>query len=164
MKIGLISAIIAVVFGAFILQLNRPKQTQIWCAWDNLADHLYESTLHGTEATDIAVYTFEDLTAYHFWFTLRDSERSFRIYKINGVKDLIEDRAYFLPRGFDGVNVINAEEINESKFYIAFRSEEFNSLKPPLNFFIEKGYKIGDPKVYEANGSKAFLVEVRKQN
>jgi uncharacterized membrane protein len=162
MKISLISAIIAIILGAFILQLNRPIQTPIWCAWDSLADNLYESTLHGKEASDIAVYTFEDLTAYHFWFSLHDSDRGFRIFKVNGFKDLIEDKAYFLPRGFDGVKTINADEINELKFYIAFRAEDFNYLKPPLKFLIEKGYKIGDPQIYETNGLKAFLVEVKK--
>lgn len=162
LKIGLISAISMLIFGAFLLQSNRPAQPPIWCAWENLADNLYESTLHGAEATNIAVYTFEDLSAYHFWFALRDSDRGFRIYKVNGIKNLIEDKAYFLPRGFDGVKTINADEINDRKFYIAFRAEDFNYLKPPLNYFIEKGYKIGDPKVFETKYEKAYLVEVIK--
>lgn len=162
LRFGIISAVLFFIAGGFVLQLNRPAQTLIWCAWDNLAKDLYDSTLHGNEAVNIAIYTFEDLSAYHFWFSLRDSDRGFRIYKVNGIKDLTEDKAYFLPRGFDGVKTMNADEINEEKFYIAFRAEDFNYLKPPLNFFTEKGYKIGDPKIFDAGGLRAFLVEIRK--
>ena len=162
LKIVLLSVLLFLFALAFALEMKRPPQKFIWCAWENLSGELYGSTLHGDEATNIAVYTFEDLVAYHFWFGLRDSDRGFRVYKVTGTENLTEDTAYFLPRGFDGVKKIDFEEINEPKLYVAFRDQNFDLQKPPLKNLVEKGYKIGEPKIYEAQGLKAFLVEVTK--
>ena len=106
------------------------------------------------------IYVFEDLVAYHFWFALRDSDRGFQVLKVNGIVDLTEDKAYFLPRGFDEVQTTG--EIEGGRFFIAFRDKDWNSQKPPLQNLIAKGYKIGEPRIFEAQGLKAFLVEVGK--
>lgn len=164
LKIILLSAIFLLFTIAFAFESNRPKQQFIWCAWENLADYLYDSTLHGEEATNIPIYTFEDLVAYHFWFALRDSERGFRIYKVSEVENLVEDKAYFLPRGFDDVRKVTFDEIKDEKFYIVFRDKDWNLQNPPLKNFIEKGYEIGEPKAFEVLGLKAFLVELRAKN
>jgi uncharacterized membrane protein len=166
LRVGLISASLVVFCGAFFLELNRKAPQPIWCAWENFANSLSESTRHIQNDSNIAVYTFEDLVAYHFWFALRDSDRGFRVYKVSGVDELAENKAYFLPRGFDGVKIVSFEEITEGKFFVAFRSErqdqEFELTKPPLKNLIEKGYKIGATKTFESNGFKAFLVEVSR--
>ena len=161
-EIGFISIIISLTIFAFILQINRPQQQFIWCAWENLAGNLESSTLHGENATDILIYTFEDLVAYHFWFALRDSNRNFRVYKIGNTPDLIEDKAYFLPRGFDKIKQINFDDISEPKFYVAFRDVNFSKNHPPLKNLKTKGYKISEPKIIEANGLKAILIEMNK--
>ena len=162
LKTVLLSALFLLFASAFVFELSRPKHEFIWCAWEDLANYVYDSTLHGEEAANIPIYTFEDLVAYHFWFALRDSDRGFRIYKVREVENLAEDEAYFLPRGFSEVKKVNFGEINEAKFFIAFRDKNWNLQNPPLRNLIEKGYKIGEPKIFEAQGLKAFLVEVRK--
>ncbi len=162
LKYLIVSAIAFLFVAAFILELQRPKQEFIWCAWENLANELYDSTLHGNDASNIGIYTFEDLVAYHFWFALRDSDRGFRVFKVNETENLFEDKAYFLPRGFNEIQKVNFDEINEQKFYIAFRDKEWNPKNPPLKNLIEKGYKVGKPKIFEAQGIKAFLVEIKR--
>lgn len=163
LKIVLLSGLFLFFVAALIFELNRPKQEFIWCAWERLADDVYESTLHGKNATDIPIYAFEDLVAYHIWFALRDSDRGFRIYKVSAVENLTEDTAYFLPRGFDEIKKINFDEVNEARFFIAFRDKDWNLSNPPLKNLSEKGYKIGEPQIIEAQGIKAFLAEITNE-
>ncbi len=149
--------VICILFGAaLLLQATREKPRYIWCAWENLASGLPQSQNAPTK-----IYTFEDLVAYHFWFALRDSGEKFQVLKVNGIEGLTEDKAYFLPRGFDKVQATN--EMEGEHIYIAFRAKDFNYFAPPLQNLISKGYRIGEPKVFEAQGFKAFLVEVRKE-
>ncbi|MDQ3800675.1 MAG: glycosyltransferase family 39 protein [Acidobacteriota bacterium] len=140
---------------AFVLQARQPQPVFIWCAWENLA--------LGLRAEKPAkIYVFEDLVAYHFWFALRDSDAGFEVVKINGIEGLAEDKAYFLPRGFDEVKTAGESAFTGERFFVAFRDKNPDETKPPLKNLIEKGYKIGEPRVFEAQGLKAFLVEIRK--
>ena len=142
------------LFGAaFWLQAARAEPKYIWCAWENLAKGLDKNQ-------PAKIYVFEDLVAYHFWFARHDSDAKFQIVKINGIEGLTEDQAYFLPRGFDGVKTAN--DFEGERFYIAFRDKTFNEFAPPLQNLISKGYKIGEPQIFEAQGLKAYLVEVWK--
>jgi hypothetical protein len=134
--------------------LKRPKQEFIWCAWENLANKVDANQPQ-------KIYVFEDLVAYHFWFALRQSGNA-EIIKINNMEGVSEDKAYFLPRGFEGVKIANFDSIEDQQFYIVFRDKDWNLLNPPLQNLIEKGYKIGEPQVFEAQGLKAFLVEAKK--
>jgi uncharacterized membrane protein len=160
LKIASLSLIFLLLGAAFLLQATRNEPKYIWCAWKNLANFLYNFTLQGEDADNIYLYTYEDLTAYHFWFALRDSDRGFKIFKVNGV--MPEDKAYFLPRGFGSIQTINEDEIKNDRFFIAFRDKEWNKSAPPLQKLISKGYTVGEPQVFEAQGLKAFLVEVKK--
>lgn len=161
LKIAGLSTTCLLFVTAFAFQATRPAPKYIWCAWENLADNLYDSTLHGEDAVNIKIYVFEDLVAYHFWFALRDSDRNFQVIKINGIEGLTEDKAYFLPRGFDTVQT--ATQFEGERFFIAFRGKDFNRFAPPLRNLTAQGYEIGEPQVYEAQGGKAFLVEIRKR-
>ena len=107
------------------------------------------------------IYVFEDLIAYHFWFALRDSERV-QIVKIKNIEGIEEDAAYFLPRGFDAVKTAN--DFEGEKFWVAFRAATWDESKPPLRNLKAEGYSFGEPKVFEAQGLKAFLVEVKRGN
>ncbi len=143
------------LFGAaFAFQATRPKANYIWCAWENLT-----SALDKNETAKI--YVFEDLVAYHFWFALRDSDKRLQIVKINDIKGLTEDKAYFLPRGFNEIQTAN--DFEGDRFFIAFRDKNFNEFAPPLQNLKARGYEIGAPQTLEAQGLKAFLVEVRRQ-
>ncbi len=156
-------SLIFLLFGAaFLLQAKRAEPRYIWCAWENLARSLRQTQSDLNEPTKI--YVFEDLVAYHFWFALRDSDRRFQVVKVNEIIGLTEDKAYFLPRGFDEVQTINENEIEGGRFFVAFRDKEWNEAKPPLRNLIAKGYQIGEPEVFEAQGLKAFLVRVWKKN
>ncbi len=157
LKTILISAVLFLYAAAFILQIERGTENLNWCAWENFAARI--APLNQDEKTEI--YVFEDLIAYQFWFALRENE-NFQIIKVENTPEVAEDKAYFLPRGFEDVKKIKVNEIKSDKFYIAFNQKEWNYLKQPLRNFIEKGYKIGEPKVFQAQGLKAFLVEVKK--
>lgn len=154
LKIILSSVLFFLFALAFIIELKRPKQQFIWCAWENLAIDVDENRAK-------KIYVFEDLVAYHFWFAEKNNP-NVQIIKVENLEGVLEDKSYFLPRGFEGVKKINFEEINEPNFFIAFRDQKFDLQKSPLKNLIEKGYKLGEPKIIEAQGLKAFLVEVGK--
>lgn len=159
-KIAVFGTISVFLILSFTLEIRRKSETFIWCAWENLATTLPQKS----SDQPTKVYVFEDLTAYHFWFTLREKSENFQVVKIGSVKDLPEDKAYFLPRGFNGVQTVYEDDITGDRFFIAFRTKEWNAQKPPLVNFIEKGYVAGLPQIFETQGEKAFLVEMRKKN
>ncbi len=152
-------SLIFLLFGAaFLFQATRAEPKYIWCAWENLALNLRQTQLNSSEPTKI--YVFEDLVAYHFWFALRDSDARFEIVKINDIEGLTEDKAYFLPRGFDAVQTAN--QFEGERFLVAFRDKTWKEFAPPLQNLKAQNYRFGEPQIYEAQGLKAFLVEVRK--
>ena len=157
-------ALVLLFFGAaFLIQAKRETPVYIWCAWENLARNLDK-----TNRTKI--YVFEDLVAYDMWFALRDAERNFEIVKVGGIEGMVEDTAYFLPRGFDKIQTIDADGITGDRFFVAYRDATFNEKHPPLKNFREKGYKIGEPIIFDTNPKatvanpslKGYLVEVWK--
>ena len=154
LKIGLFAAALLLFVAAFILESRRPPQTFIWCAWENLAENIDKNQ-------PAKIYVFEDLVAYHFWFAERNNPNA-QIIKIENLAGMTEDKAYFLPRGFNDVERVNFDDIADDKFYVAFRDTEWNPQKPPLKNLIAKGCRIGAPKIFEAQGLKAFLVQVER--
>jgi hypothetical protein len=164
-----ISAIRYSVAGAFVvlsivafgLQAARGTTRHIWCGWEVLAGDLENSTRESTDRTQ--VYVFEDLTAYHFWFALRDSPEKFQVDKLQGLEKIAEDKAYFLPRGFDSVNRVDIGKLQGEKFWIAFRADKWDILKSPLYDLAARGYVFGEPRSFDAGKDKAYLVFVEKQ-
>ncbi len=154
LKIAFVSCFLALFAIAFALKIITPEPKFIWCAWENLAGNLDKN-----QATKL--YVFEDLTAYHFWFAMRESD-NFKVFTVKNIDGLKEDTSYFLPRGFDAVQTAKIEDINDQKFYIAFRAQDWKETEPPLRNFMLKGYKIGEPKIIEAQSGKAFLVLLEK--
>ncbi len=148
--------LILVFYGAaFFIQAKRGTPVYIWCAWENLAANL-------DKTKPAKIYVFEDVIAYDMWFALRDAGQNFEIVKVNGIEGLLEDTAYFLPRGFDKVRLTDSNGIAGERFYIAFRDAEFDEKHQPLRNLINKGYKIGTPITFETPGLKGFLVEITK--
>jgi uncharacterized membrane protein len=154
LRIVFVSVLLFLFALAFIAELRRPPQDFIWCAWEDLAGAVEPDQPQ-------KIYVFEDLVAYHFWFAVKN-EPLIQVAKIEGVEGVAEDKAYFLPRGFDDVKKVGLDEIEEPRFFIAFRDAEFNTEKPPLKNLLKKGYQVGEPKTIEAQGMKAFLVEIRR--
>ena len=151
-KIALLSVLILLFLAAFIIELRRPEQIFIWCAWENLSENLDKNQT-------AKIYAFEDLNAYHLWFALRRND-NIEIKTVKNIEGISEDTAYFLPRGFNEVKAAN--DFEGERFFIAFRDTEWNLQKQPLRHLISNGYKIGEPRVFEAQKLKAFLVEVEK--
>ena len=141
---------------SFVERLRADRPLYVWCAWERLEPIIGGSLNDGTSQK---LYVFEDLVAYHFWFAGRN-RTDLEIVKVNSVPEMTEDKTYFLPRGFDGVQQITANEMSGDRFWIAFRDMKFDERHPPLNVLLARGYKIGPPQTIEADGLKAFLVEV----
>nr|MCU0238689.1 glycosyltransferase family 39 protein [Pyrinomonadaceae bacterium] len=98
-------ALLLVISG--IISFTQPSQVYIWCAWENLASKVEPNA---------KIYAFEDLVAYHLWFANKNAE----IIKVNGYSDMPEDKAYFLPRGFDKIKQIDLNSLEGDKFWLAF--------------------------------------------
>jgi 4-amino-4-deoxy-L-arabinose transferase-like glycosyltransferase len=154
--VAIFLGLIFILFGAaFIIQTKRGQPVLFECAWENLARNLDQNK-------PAKIYVFEDLVAYDMWFALRSAEENFEIVKVNGIADLKEDTAYFLPRGFDKVRKTDENGISGERFYLVFRDSKFSEYHPPLRNLKAKGYKIGAPVTFETPGLKGFLVEVWK--
>jgi uncharacterized membrane protein len=153
LKISALTLIFLLAASGFVIQIKNRQTQFIWCAWENLAQNIDKNEPQ-------KIYVFEDLSAYLVWFTMRESEQT-QVVKVN-IDGLAEDKAYFLPRGFDKVQITGENGFEGEKFWIMFRDKEFNLEKPPLRNLIEKGYKIGEAKTFQANGFIAFLVLVEK--
>lgn len=160
LKTWALACFAVLTIGGFAPSLLRETPQYIWCGWEVLAKEVETSAPNPGGPTRI--YVFEDLTAYHFWFALRKEEGKFEVDKLQGLEQIKEDTAYFLPRGFDGVRRLDISELAGDRFWIAFRAEKWDLLRSPLYDLISRGYKLGEPKVFEAGKDKAFLVEVSK--
>lgn len=135
-----------------LLVLLRREPPHVWCAWEGLAASAARDAAGGTE-----VYAFEDLVAYHLWFAL-EREGRFRVVSVEGAPGVPEDPAYFLPRDFQGVAVVNPDALKGERFWAAFRDAAWDESRQPLKLILERGYRA--ERVYEtaAQGQRAFLV------
>ena len=123
---------------AFALLATRETPQYIWCGWGKLANELILAPHFSPERKRL--FVFEDIVAYHFWFELRDFE-NYDVKVIRGIDGIPEDPAYFLPRGFGGVETIDIKQIPESQLWIAFR-EPKRPESPGLPFI---GKSLGRP-------------------
>lgn len=174
---------------------QRSDAPPVWCAWETLAQRVVEreasvaTTAAGASGvqtgSEVKVYATEDLVAYHLWYALGTAgsrgsvgERRFRVERIANLPGLVEDRAFFLPRGFDevlrtdagaegGVGGVGAasgsEGLREEHFWAAFRDTNWNEGHPLLRLLAERGYEIEERFEVAASGQKAFIVSVRRQ-
>lgn len=142
---------------SFAIYAANPAQEQVWCNWEKAAQTIAQA--ENTEPNTITpVYAFEDLSAYHLWFALSRDER-FRVFKVEGIQGIAEDKAYFLPRGFLEVKRNTPDEIKAEKVWLAFRASEYNERNSPISTFIENGYKKGQIKSFGSLGQKVLIVE-----
>lgn len=156
-KIGLF-VIIFLVSIAFVLQLVKQPPEYVWCSWEKAAEKIVNAeNIDSAEFTP--VYTFEDLSAYHLWFALRKYER-FRVFKVEGVKGISEDKAYFLPRGFDGVERINIDNVTKQRSFVVFRDSEMDRWRRPLRAFNYRNFELRMIEKFQTGKAKTFLFEV----
>ena len=139
----------------FVLESFSTRLQYSWCAWEPLAVEVFAKN-------DANIYTFEDLIAYHVWFDGRNQRTNNQVFKTTGIDGIAEDKAYFLPRGFNDVGTINFDEIGDTKLWIAYRSKTIEPNEPPLRNFIVKGYHVINQLVIEAKGESAILILLEK--
>lgn len=153
LKTGLL-AFVFLLFGlALFIQVRTAQTAFIWCGWESVVKNI-------DAGQPQKIYVFEDLSGYLVWFALRRSER-IEVTKIE-IEGLKEDKAYFLPRGFDKVRTADETAVEGEKIWIAFRDRQFQTQEPPLRNFILKGYRAGKPETFEAQGYTVFLVPLEK--
>ncbi len=133
--LGIAGVLIIVSFGIYA---GSPTQEQPWCSWEKAAETIAQTeTVEPNAITP--VYAFEDLSAYHLWFALRRDQR-FRVYKVEGIKGIAEDKAYFLPRGFTNVAKIEIDNVSKQPSFIVFRDSELDKKRRPLMAFSDRNF------------------------
>ncbi len=156
-----------VILGSWILlagsawALTRPP-VYIWCAWEPLA--LQVEANEPQAAEDVRVYAFEDLVAYHLWFAFDSSQRKqFKVTVIKNFPGALEDPAYFLPRRFNEVAVMNSSQVNGSEIWIAYRAARWDDTLPPLNTLENMGYAVRNVYSTQTQGQQAFMVRMARK-
>ncbi len=155
LRYAFVGAVYSLIAIALVVQLRAGRPEFIWCAWEQLAERI------PTDKPQ-TIYVFEDLVAYHFWFATRN-EPSIRIVKVNGIPEMKEDKAYFLPRGFDGVAAVEADRISGDDIWTAFRAVKIDPEKPPISNLNSLGYEIVEILEFTGGTSNAYLVRARRK-
>lgn len=136
--------------------LARPP-VFIWCAWEPLARNVEASAAQ--PAHEVRVYAFEDLVAYHLWFAFDSSQRKqTKVTVVKGVEGIPEDPAYFLPRRFNEIAVMNSAQITGDEIWIAYRASRWDETQPPLSTLASMGYTTRSVQSIPAQGQQAFIV------
>jgi hypothetical protein len=75
-----------------------------------------------------------------------------------------EDKAYFLPRSFDGVDLLDlSEAFKGEKFWIAFRVKAANSEMPPIYLLLkDRGFAPVNTDEILAGGERALFVKMSR--
>lgn len=152
---ALLAMLVLLSTAAFAIQFRRETPAYIWCAWEPLA-------VEAASKDGDKIYVFEDLVAYHFWFALHEAERTNAVSKVVNLEGTAEDTAYFLPRGFEDVTRVELPEVNEPRFWIAYRGERIDESKAPLAQFLARGYYVTGRKIIAASGENAILLKLEK--
>jgi hypothetical protein len=113
----------------------------------------------------IKIYAFEDLIAYQLWYALRASGgEGLRVAVVRGVPGVLEDRAFFLPRGFNEVSIETIDAaMREERFWIALRGAGRDEESPVLNILRARGYVTKRRFEFAADGQKAFMILARRR-
>ncbi len=137
--------------------LRRERAQYSWCAWEEFAKDLKTESQNASQ-TDL--YVFEDLVAYHFWYALRGDE-NIRVHVVKDIANMPEDKAYFLPRRFDDVEVVNEQNaFNGDNFFAAFRAPQNSVLRPAIFDQLEKGgFSVAKNTEHTLGGEREFLVQ-----
>jgi uncharacterized protein (DUF983 family) len=148
---------------AAMIWLMRRAAPPVWCAWETLARRVVEADAGASG--EVRVYAAEDLVAYHLWYGLSSTgERRFRVVAVKNLPGLAEDKAFFLPRGFDEVAVADASAaMREERFWVAFRDASLNAEHPLLRLLSGRGYDVEPRFEVAASGQKAFIIFARRR-
>lgn len=166
-----VAAVTLVIFFAgygFVSRAAKDSPQNSWCAWEPLVNEMFLTPDYS--AQPMTIYAFEHLVGYHIWF----AGRKFPNLQVNVVKDFPgtkEDAAYFLPRGFDEVKLLDPKTaFSGSELWIAFRDPDPDHDKPGISFFSNRphvlremdylGYEAVDAKKTRVDNESVFLVKL----
>jgi hypothetical protein len=137
------------------LQTGR-RQFHSWCGVEPLVNEALQ-----TERLNI--YTTEDLFAYHAWFARRNLfDENAKVVKISTLDGTAEDKAFFLPRGFEEVKHVNAFEIHDQELWLLYRADGFLPDEPPIRNFTVAGYHVKSNKAVVMRDASAVLVLLQR--
>ena len=183
---GWLAACVCALLGCWLalaaaLFVTRRHVPPVWCAWGTLARAAERddeaARPHGDAAPQrdetatrrdeptpppprIKVYAFEDLVAYHLWHE-RSGARASDVSVVRNVPGAIEDKAFFLPRGFDEVSVVDYNAaFGEEHFWLAFRTAAWDEAHPALQSLAARGYKFERRHEVKSQGQTAIMVLV----
>jgi uncharacterized membrane protein len=156
---------VSILLGAWIF-LNSTvllivrSQPFIWCAWDQLAQQAAQLE---PSSAQIPLYAFEDLVAYHLWFSLgKPPDSKFRVTLIPNLQGVANDPAYFLPRRFNDVTTEAQPQFVSDHIWIAFRKSKGEETSAPLTLVKQLGYQEEKVLSVDAQGQQAFLIKLRR--
>lgn len=146
---------------AVVFAFSRPQEF-IWCSWESLAQQIDSTSVSSTQ---LHVYAFEDLVAYHLWFTLNPhASPTVSVSVIKGLPDVQDDPAYFIPRGFSDISIQQDRYLAGDNTWIAFRASQWDDSRSPLNVIRQSGFEVDQVFSRKAQGQQAFLVKLRRQD
>ena len=82
--------------------------------------------------------------------------------KVRNVEGVAEDAAYFLPRGFNDVGIVELGDVSDDSLWIAYRGEQIDEAANPLQAFTSGGYHIADKKMIATDSGNAILINLEK--
>ncbi|MBX7056017.1 MAG: hypothetical protein K1X36_13775 [Pyrinomonadaceae bacterium] len=156
-----IPAVFSLVFmtlaaAALVKQVKSEPVNYVWCAWEPL-------TIQAQKFSSVEpIFVFEDLVGYHAWFAVHNLQDRPRISKLGGIEGMVEDKAYFLPRGFDEITVTNATEVTAPAFWIMYREKTLDETRPPIRDLVARGFRVTDRKMMAAGTESALLIRFQK--
>lgn len=151
LRAGLAGLLVVLFMGALAADQMRPERRYVWCGWNSFAQ--------GMQTGGGKVYLFEDLAAYQFWFSKEDPELD--VYLVEDAEGVSEDKAYFIPRGFDEIKKVSESEMTGDEFFVAFSAAAFDDTVPPLKALRARGYRFYDRQMFDGGEMKAFLVRAK---
>jgi 4-amino-4-deoxy-L-arabinose transferase-like glycosyltransferase len=146
--------------------LARRPAPLVWCSWQTLAAELARAEEGGDKT--VTVYAAEELAAYHLWHALDGGAANggdrFRVVVVKNLPGVAEDRAFFLPRGFDEVAVVDADAaFSEDDFWLALRAPVADRDHTLLAALAARGYETGPRFEATAQGQRVTLVRVHRR-
>lgn len=157
-----------------VVRAGKDAPQNSWCSWGPVA----EKVLAVEKAS---IYVVEDLSAYHVWYSNRAGP-TVAVRKVTGIDGVLEDKAYFLPRGFDGVRSVDISAIDEPRIWLIYRAPHtngdesrsesqrgtisttgfrlvaLNEAEPPVRNFVTKGYQVDQERIVTVSGENVLAV------
>lgn len=165
----LLAVAVAVSGAAGVRAFNTVTPVFVWCSWEKMSREWIVSPHLSSDPRRL--YALEDLVAYHIWFATREMPNH-DIVLLSGLEGIPNDPAYFLPRGFDGVERRTFSDVNDESFWIAFRKEVPDddgpigflerSIGTPVTELEDRGYEIEDVRKIKAGRETCFLMKFRR--